>query len=264
MNWRYVTQFGIGILIILSSVIGNPLYADGGIYFDDLLVTNDSYEVMSDDFNDGNLSYWWYHVMAKPSRAQSHSPAYSVHLNQLGDSVSLAACAARDFDILNPGIVEMSSWVWLPPVNEQGSEQIHSGAATYMLLYSKNSIDNFGCLVGLLGEDTSYRLYLKWNENSTPNGSINHSRESAIRITPEVWTKLSLRADRSTGMVSGYIDGTKFAEFAYNQENFTSFRGISYWGYLGGNNAPVPEPSGLLGLAGGLCGLGTMVYRRRK
>jgi len=238
--------------IVLLLAVPAAVHAAGGMYFDDFTVTNGGTSVLFDDFNDGSISDWQPQHYALTSSQVSHSPSYSMYLNWHGGSVS---DAFHQMSIQQPGLVAASAWVWLPPVREQYNWSHNIISFTGIYLYSGSSDNNSFAHVELRPGETSYRIYLGWNNF----GGQGATATSSAILAPQTWALLSLQMDRTSGTAAAYLNGAECLSFAYDPSHFTSFDGVSAWGWLG--DGVVPEPGTFVPLLVGLVGL---ALRRRR
>jgi len=224
-------------------------FGSGGIHFDDFSVTNNGSTVFSDNFDDGNISDWTSKDHATLDSSVSHSSPFSLHLNHTGGVVSEAF---HSISTGSAGLVEASSWVWLPSVQEQAESTF-----TNIVLYSGNTSDNIFTGVTLKPGETGYRIWLHWNNNSGADSTIT---TSSVILPSQTWALLTLRLNSSNSMASALLNGQEQASFSYTSASFTSFDHTSVWGWLGGEQS-VPEPSSLVAL---LCGAGGMISLLRR
>lgn len=193
----------------------------GGIYFDDILLTNNGNAVVFDDFESGNLSGWLTTNDATVESSSSGPRASCLYLNHQADVVSEAFHAIFMED---PGVVELSAWVWLPPADEQGPAKF-----TNLMLYSRDG-DNIAAGVKVDRQQTGYLITLHWNrhdgdhKDAVSNGSV---------LKPGKWARLMLRLDKGSETASALLDGVTQASFPYVSSNFATMRQMSVWGWLG-------------------------------
>jgi hypothetical protein len=250
MRHVFMTILLVSSLLLMACI---SAYAVGGIYFDDLSVTNNGTSVFSDNFDDGSISDWTPKNDAALSSSVARSAQYSVYLNQWGSTV---ADAFHSVSIATPGVVEASVWVWLPPTQEQ-----YRPTSTYIYLYSGNPSDNMYAGIELRDGETGYRVKLGWN--GVPGDS---ARTSSVVLAPQTWAKLTLRLNAASGNSTAYAllnDQTQLS-FWYTPSTWTSVNKVSFWGWLGGASEPTPEPSSLLALLSGAGGLVAFARRRAR
>ena len=229
--------------------------AVGGIYVDDIAITNNGAPVFSDNFDDGSISDWYMINDAAVTSAHSHSPSDSLYLNWHGAAV---ADAIHHISVAQPSVMDYSAWVYLPPVSEQYKWNHNGFSFTNLVLHSGNTSSNLGAGVELYPNESAYRIWLHWNNF----GGTNTTAVSGVVLAANTWAQLTLRMDNASGNAYALFNGQQLTSISYNPQSFQSFNRASVWGWLGDGVAPVPEPGSLLAL---LCGIGATgaVMRRR-
>jgi probable HAF family extracellular repeat protein len=194
----------------------------GGIYFDDILLTNDSKPVFFDDFQSGDLSGWSKQNDAKVE--SSASKAYCLFLNFQGPA---QLATSHNILVQNPGVIELSAWVWLPPASEQ--EFLTS---TSLYRYSSGSDDNISVGVQEDSRD-GYIVTLRWYRS---NGDDKQVKSQGSVLKSGKWARLTLRLDKGSENASVIFNGVTQASFHYAPYNFRTINKISAWGSLGSIN----------------------------
>lgn len=213
--------------------------AGGGIYFDDFSVTNGGSSVFADNFDDGDVSDWQLMKDAWSSSDHAYSAPRSMFLNwHVGGGPSQAS---HPIGIVSPGVVEASSRVWLPPVQEQYYWRLNASTSAGMYLHSGNTASDLYGVIALSPGDTSYRLELGWNR---PGGGV--STCTTAVLSPGTWGLLSLKMDPNASTARLYLDDVEKCVLTLDAAYFQSYAGVSLSGTLGSGMSP--EPSGLTAL----------------
>ena len=194
----------------------------GGIYYGDLLITNNGQTVCFDDFQSATLSGWDCHD-AKRERFQSGLSA-CLYLNYLGKSVSEASHTAA---IDQPGLVEASVWVWLPPTEEQVDP-----SETDLNLYSE--LESFGVGVETDVKAKAYWVTLGWNKN---DGDGAGAKSKTALLKPGKWARLTLRLDYKAKQATALLNNAPVASMPFTPTNLQPIYHMSFWGWLGNKKA---------------------------
>lgn len=248
----------VACLVAFASVVPGVANAKGGIYVDDISITNSNASVFSDNFDDGSISDWdWIDNTATLSSAHTHSPTKSLYLNWHGKSV---AEAFHKMSITQPSVVDYSAWVYLPPASEQYGWSHKTLIFTNLVLYSGNTSNNLFAGIELYPSQSAYSIWLNWNNF----GGTNAKAEKKDVVAANTWVKLTLRMDNINGKAYALLNGTQQASITYDPKNFTSFNNASVWGWLGDGVAPVPEPSSAVAMLCGITAMSGFALRRKK
>lgn len=188
----------------------------GGIYFDDILLKNNGKAVFFEDFQ-GDLSRWPRKDNAGVET--SNSKAACLYLN------NVVSEAFHEASITQPGLIELSAWVWLPPATEQVRRTF-----TDLNLYSGTSCDNIGAGVQVDEKAKGYCIRLQWNRSDGDDKEV--VTQSSV-LQPGKWARLALHLDSKTQQASALLDGVPQVSFHYAPANFKTIDCLSAWGSLG-------------------------------
>ena len=151
------TVIGVGIAVCLLAPLN--AHAEGGVYFDNIQITNDGSKVFADNFDERELAEWTNckDVSIEHDRAVNTS-AY-LELNKHGKELSRAG---RNLQVSKAGKVELSFSVYLPPIAQQFCENgNYCGSANIRL--DSGSRDSISVSINNYIKDTGYKLRLGWN-----------------------------------------------------------------------------------------------------
>lgn len=201
----------------------------GGMYVDDFEVRGGGYVFFSDDFQMGNLDKWSssFGGTAKCAGALG----CCMFVRSLG---SKAACIVQRVGIPHPTVVEMSAWVWLPPVEERGKD------SPALLLYSHDTEQNVYAQIVADNDGTGYRLRLQWTKSAKEAVA---SLARGVVIQPQKWTRLTLRLNTQTHSAAAIVDGKQEAHIDMNGCDFPKIDSATIWGWLGDRSPSTPAPA---------------------
>jgi probable HAF family extracellular repeat protein len=195
----------------------------GGIYFDDILLTNNGKVVFFEDFQGISM------LSSLPSghKARGQSAVSKACCLYLTTGVS---DMGQVISIQHPGVIELSAWVWLPPASEQAASTF-----TYLRLYSASSHDAIGVGVQEDGRGKGYFVKLLWNRSDGDDKEV-QSKGSALQSGR--WARLKLRLESASGKASAILDNVTQASVHYAPSNFRTFSRIFIMGCLAAAKKP--------------------------
>lgn len=227
-----MTRIAIGSLLAVCVVmLACPMLIAGGIYVDDFKVTNNNSVVFFDNFDDGSITDWVTPRDAFVVCDQSKPPKCWLHVNRQGD---YCCCAYHKISIDRPGSVEVSAWVFLPPVEEQSCYKGRCTSFTDISIHSGSTDDSCAAAVELRPNEKGYRIRVFANTYYPGRPS-----QTAEVVTPKPvlmpgkWAKLALRMvfDGGTAFVS--LDGKDLGSVSFLPEHYAPIKQASVWGWLG-------------------------------
>ena len=205
--------------------------AAGGIYIEDLTVTNDGRVVFSDNFDDGSISDWEAVRDATVELQQTKPPNGVLHVNRQGD---ICCCAYHKVSIPRPGVVELSAWVFLPSVEEQSCYKTSASSFTGLSILSGSTDDSVAVDVELRPKEKGYRVQIHANtyETGKPCQAERRSTSSVV-LTPGKWARLSLKMVFDGGSAFASLDGKELLSMSFLLEHYAPIKQAAIWGWLG-------------------------------
>jgi hypothetical protein len=218
----------------------------GGIYIDDIRITNDDQVAYLYNFDDADISDWSPRPGASLVAAPKTERNRCVYLNRL-DQKNTGMGRATTVDKI--GNLRVAASVFLPAVSEQwGHNENRRGVeCTYFYVYSGSSNDAFRFGVALLPDDPAYRCALMRYRSAVvesngkkENGAIGGAElttDTAV-LAPLTWATIELRLNPATSIASLTLNGTQVLSCAYDPAQFTSLRNIEIGCWQGDQKWP--------------------------
>ena len=214
------------LVVTLGACLAAPLqlHAVGGTYIDNFLITNNGAYVLADNFDDGDIRDW--NPAGGVSLAQiTKKPAgYCMCFNSGG--VPNAVCR-RKVQAAPLGVLQVSAWFLMPPVEEQYGWDKDTGStyvgSTVFYVAPDNNKDSVLFGVVLRPGDAGYRLDLKVHFNAQDGsrpGQLFRTQKPVL--APGKWALLTLKMDPSTRKVTLCLDGKEQLSSDYEPENWKS------------------------------------------
>lgn len=198
----------------------------GGVYVDDLRVTNNGAQVLLDNFETGKLDGWTKLTGAElAANEQNKSLAINRHGNY-------AATAYRTISIDKPGLVEISWFIFVAPVGEQYDCK-KGGACTMSirLLSGMSASSNAGVPSAALilnPCETTCRAGL------APANSFNATAKTKSPVLSlGRWVPVVFRLDSANGKATLLVNGREAVSMSYDPSSTKSIRQIGFVSQFG-------------------------------
>jgi hypothetical protein len=201
------------LALIMTVVLLLPcaLFAKGGVYIDNMLVTNDGRNIFSDDFDSGTLRNWT-GLVAATVPCDAKKTYCSMHLNMHTNTGT--ATALHEMPIEAPGVLEVRWRLWVAPADEQ----------------SRHKDTLLGLLVAVMCQQQKNWIAASTDlctDTDKPSLSIlvnNVEKTSGVKIPTSKWVEMALRFDPGSSTVSFLADGKVAVTAKYDPSQFTSVR----------------------------------------
>lgn len=194
-----------------------------GIYLDDYLITNDGKPVFFDDFQSGGPNNW-------QTTKQASVKCSLQGCCMLVDPTRTVASVERNVSIQNPGLVEVSAWVWFPPAGEQKKPAV-------CLVFGIRSGDSNQNVAGgfSLGYTRKNRT-LTMSSNQLNETTVDEAKGSSV-LAPAKWYRLRFRMDTKNAVATTLVDGQPQTTFRFDPSAFKKISGAWVWSWF--SAAPV-------------------------
>lgn len=231
MTRRYVVL----LLVVVFSACWNGAWAAGGVYLDDVKVTNNGIVALFDNFDDGNLAGWFNLSDATCECAKGGKPPCCILLNK---HIFCAAGASHNLEITQSGVVELSASILVTPPEEQYDIAVKQydnstgkcgggpGDIMYVTLYAESTVPpkkttaNVDFYIQQVGTESGCRVGVRATQS---NGSTSNAGCKGNIIQHQRWTPLMLRLDPKTKLARLFVDGIQVAQTGYDP---VALRGI--------------------------------------
>lgn len=232
----------LATLFVLAAA-GNASAA-GGVYLDDLTLTNYGTPMFTDGFNDKSLPGW--SSLKDVSLGQVNEGSLLLHLNAHS---AQPATAWRALNVKEAGVVEVSTKLMVMPPDEQSRYKNNSYSLLNLTLCSGSSPATIMAVVNLRPREKANRVSIGVQQTvSTPpadpaktkdgkpviptlgpqNAKVKNSGATSATplIQPKTWVLLTLKLDSKTSTASVLVDNKVIVSKPYSPKDFTSVRGI--------------------------------------
>jgi hypothetical protein len=210
--------YALASLLVFVMAVG-AAFAAGGIYIDNLKITNNGKEVFSDAFNSGKLIGWnkMNDAIWSSDRANTQQGAMLLNKHQF-----CAATAYHSFSAKNIGIVEVSADVYCTPPDEQYERISKKNACgTFFRLYSGSSNATIEAKIQLNVCQSTYQLgitHLDARQGET------YSKLPVMQ--PATWSHIVLRLDPRSATATMFLGGKAYVTAGYDPQQFQSLQEI--------------------------------------
>lgn len=206
--------------------------AGGGIYVDDFTVKNDGKVLFTDNFDDGSVSDWTFVRDATVVCDDATPRNCCLHVDRQRYA---NCCAYHAVSIPSPGVVELSAWIFLPPVEEQSCYTVSGGSFTGISVYSGSTKDDVAAAVELQHLEKGYRIRVYSNSYNTGK-PMEHAQAVTPNpvLVPGKWARLTLKLAFADGKASAYLDDKMLDSVSFRPENYAFVKKVAAWGGLGG------------------------------
>lgn len=204
-------------VILIYILAAGAACATGGIYIDDLQITNNGKVVFSDNFDRTSLTGWTDTTDASVVVDQSQKHQSALLLNS---HISCpVAQATHSLLLKNAGLVEMSAAIYCTPADEQFQHHVKKiGCVTSFILGpTRSELDGIDAVIELNPNGSAYQLGV----TSLRSGTITKSAVTTNPIMqPGKWALIKLRLDPKTATATVFLDGNAVASIGYNPEDY--------------------------------------------
>lgn len=242
-------MIGKGISAILATIfvlaVAGGATAAGGVYLDDLTLTNYGTPMFTDGFNDKSLPGW--SKLKDVSLGQVKEGSLLLHLNAHS---ALPATAWRALNVKDAGVVEVSMKLMVMPPGEQSQYKKNTYSLMNLTLCSGNSPAMIMAVVNLRPKEKANRVSIGVQQTVTtppadPAPRIKDGKPVIPRlgpqsarvkssgatsatplILPKTWVLLTLKLDSKTSTASMLVDNKQIVSKPYSPKDFESVRGI--------------------------------------
>jgi hypothetical protein len=219
--------------------------AAGGVYLDDLTLTNYGTSMFTDGFNDKSLRGWT--NLKDVSLGQLGQGSLLMHMNAHG---SLPATAWRALNVKDAGVVEVSTKLMVMPPDEQSRYKNNSYSLMDLTVCSGSSPAMIKAVVNLRPKEKANRVSIgvqQTVDNPPPAPAPKTKDSPPVRptlgpqnsktknsgatsptalIQPKTWVLLTLKLDSKTSTASVLVDNKQIVSKPYKPKDFESVRGI--------------------------------------
>ncbi len=257
---RRISAIPITTFALACLVTAGAAYAAGGIYLDDMTLTNYGTQMFTDGFNDSALRGW--SDLHDVSLGQVNQGSYLLLMNAHSAE---AATAWRQLNVKDAGVVELTCKVLVAPSDEQYQYKNKKYSLLYLVLASGNTSAAIRGVVSLNPKEKGSRASIGVQQTVTPPAQAPASSDSqsavpkviipkigpqyariknsgatstAPVIQPKTWALVTLKLDSKTSTASVLVDNKKIVSQPYNPSDFQSIRGIYLWSTYGDGVKP--------------------------
>jgi hypothetical protein len=200
--------------------------AGGGIYIDNLKITNNGKEVFSDALDSGKLVGW---TKMSDTTWIPDGPNTQKGTMLLNKHIFCAATAYHSLSAKDLGVVELSADVYCTPPDEQYDQRVKKcGCVTYFTLYSGSSERDIQATIKLNPCQSSYQLAITSAKSREPSV---YSKLPVL--APATWSTIKFRLDPTRATATLSLDGKAIISAPYEPEQFQSLREIGLCTGLG-------------------------------
>ncbi len=213
----------LGCILLCTAALGS-----GGIYMDSVLLTNNGSPVFSDSFDKATLDGWkadgttFVQTQAKP-------PQYCLYLTR----PTRGRCQAQHFLSLdNVGTLELSAWVYLPPVEQQATYNDNRCNYAGFCVYAADPKDHISATLFMQPKGTGYRADAVWYDQQK-NSNVRSYTDKPV-LSGGKWARATMRFDPDERTVTLLIDGAMACRITYDPSRFKSIGSIMLYSDLWG------------------------------
>jgi len=243
------------LAIAFACLMAGAAHASGGVYLDDLTVTNYSTPMFTDHFNDPTLRGW--SNLHDVSLGQMGEGSYLLYMNAHSDQ---AATAWRQLNMKDAGVVEVSFKMLVTPPDEQYKYKKDTFSLFYLVLASGNTPATAKAIVSLKQHEKGNRVSIAVQQTTTPatpqakpepgkpmlptlglqNATLKNlgAMSPGLVIQPKTWVLVTLKLDSKKSMASVLVDNKEIVSKPYKPQDFQSVRGIWLWSTYGDGAKP--------------------------
>lgn len=212
-------------LAVMLLLLPCALLAKGGVYIDDVKITNDGVVVFSDSFNGGDLKNWT--ALRDATAPCDKDPASCcLHLNNHGTGLPNAT---HTLAMKEAGVVEVSWRQWVAPAEEQAGHE-----RTVV-----------GVMMGIVGEKTGRSIVAStclYVGDKEPCLSVDvdgkTGKLSELNVPTGKWVRMLVRMDSATSKVTFSADGKVGVEETYDPKSLLPAKQLTFQSGLGDGIKP--------------------------
>ena len=227
------------LFVLILSACWSGAWAAGGVYLDDVKVTNNGAVALFDNFDDGGLT-GWYNLSDATCECKSGKPPCGMLLNK---HIFCAAGASHNLAIGQPEVVELSANVFVTPPEEQYDIAVKKYAAStckcgcggpsdimYITLYAEATVPprkttpKVDFYIQQVGSEAGCRVGV---EATQSNGSTSRSGCSGAPIPQRQWTPILLRLDPRTKLARLFVDGRQVSQTGYDPASLSQIQQLN-------------------------------------
>lgn len=225
MCTRTVRALIFTVPFILALLIPALLYADGGIYFEDILCKRDGRVAVNSSFDNGPRG-WKLGPDSIITPPDKPFPSPTLYVDCHGKT---RAADTYPVNMRDAGVVELHSYIYLPKVTEQAGYGRFISFA-YLGIWPTTRGWNMYFGPKLYPKDDGYRIGILWN-NGSPKAPEAVTEKAVLK--PETWALLSFYLDRTTGVASVYLDQKLQTSLEFDPDGFARIDSIGIQSWLG-------------------------------
>lgn len=193
----------------------------GGVYFDDVSLTNNGTKIFSDDFNSGQITVWSHpRPLVTLFRYASNPVNYCVYLNRM---IDINTYMSRMPKCGNVGALEFKALVYLPGNQEQWNSMHGSRDRTRINIMTGRNEDWFYVAIDGNPRETGYRVQLTHvnprEKNTQPGGCGGAGADyktSGPVIPPATWVELVFKLDPAAKTAAVSVNGRSVVSGPYD------------------------------------------------
>lgn len=236
MNGRYAIVLSITALVL---AIASGAFAAGGVYIDDVRITNNGRQVLFDNFNDGTLNAWASVSQAIPVRVSPESSEYLLHMNRHERTSASMMYRMPQQPI---GVFELSALVYIALAQEQADYRLNRTSDLLFRLTSAAARGTITAGVKLYAKDQGNKVDVVVLQLIGQQQNTGSDRTKTSVLPCEKWATITLRLDPATRTATVLLDGNTVASTQYDPNSFPGFRMLTVLcGYGDGELDTLPE-----------------------
>lgn len=234
MNSRIA--MAVFVLMVALVLASGAAFAAGGVYLDDLQVTNDGGVTFFDTFDKANRGQWTSTSDISFVLAEGSTTQRLLCMNKHHEKDSAAIAYPK---VTSAGLVEVTTKVFVTSPEEQYLYRNGKASAFNMIFHSAKPGYYMWAIVDLSAKAQANRVGIRsqYLTAGKQTGSAAFSQSPILK--PSTWYALTLRLDPSSGTATVLLDGNPVATKPYNPGDYESISKLSILcSYGDGANIP--------------------------
>lgn len=223
---KWLLTATVPVLGLVCCLVGSAAHAAGGIYFDNVQIKNDGKVVLSENFDDGDVSDWYQLTEATLLSVKDNPPSRVLWLNKHGQKDDMAR---HKFNVPQVGLLEFGAHVYVPSAVEQYNWQNQKDTSLYVSLEFNGVGNQMWFVIFLKPQEQGCRITVRQN---APGGAKFQSTPQPV-IPIGKWVYATFRLDPDAKTITGYIDGKQVASAPYDPSVCGTLTGLTFNGTFG-------------------------------